>query len=253
MMPVIFSGDKDCLKNRIIRFFNITSPMELVKKTFWLTVVLPVLIQPALSQEYRMGEDPTIRTCGGFFLDSGGTEGGYGPDESHTVTICSDQTQGTHIQLIFSAPEIRTGDQLCFYDGMDASATRLSCSGDFIPGNPFIIQATAANSSGCLTIVFKSNGSGQGEGWSADINCVASCQIIQADLLESVPIVSPADTGYIDACPGQPISLKAAGRYPQNGIVYQHSDASSRFTWNFGYGTSSVGPEVSHNYKKSVG
>ena len=94
-----------------------------------------------------------------------------------------------------------------FFDGPDDTAPMLSCVEDFAPGSPFIIQATAANVSGCVTVVFTSDASGEGAGWSAQINCVPSCQIIQARLVSTDPEVMPVDTGYIDACPGQRIFL----------------------------------------------
>jgi len=205
------------------------------------------------SQDFTIDQGERIVTCEGFFFDSGGRDSSYGANESHSITFCSDQASGSHIQLVFSAPDLDPGDQLCFYDGEDDSAPQLSCARDFLLGSPFIIQATAANSSGCLTITFESDGSRQGKGWAANINCIPACQNIQAELIETSPEIVPVDTGYIDTCPGQRISLKAQGVYPQNGVAYQHSDSSARFEWNFGDGTLAVGPEVSHEYRNPGG
>lgn len=227
--------------------------MLMVKYPSCLVIFLIILSSHLSAQEFLMGGAARISTCGGFFFDSGGEDGAYAANESATITICSDGSEGSHVQLRFSAPEIRTGDRLCFFDGENENAPQLSCSSDFLSGSPFIIQATAANTSGCLTVVFESDGSGQGEGWSADINCVTACQSIQAQLVETFPAVVPADTGWIDVCPGQEITLKAEGLYPQDGIVYQHSDQTSRFEWNFGDGTIALGPEVTHQYDESGG
>lgn len=195
----------------------------------------------------------TIRDCDGFFLDSGGNSAGYSANEKDTVVICSDNTVGSHVQLVFSRVELTEGDNLCFYDGNSVSAPALACIGDFRRNGPLIIQATAANASGCLTVVFTSNATVGSNGWSADINCIQPCQTIQAELVSTDPIVVPADTGWIDVCIGDRISFTGRGRYPQNGVLYQHSDANASFTWDFGDGTDAVGPSVTKTFTKSGG
>jgi gliding motility-associated-like protein len=205
-----------------------------------------------VAQTYIMSNTP-INTCNGFFYDPGGPNGDYGPNLNLTTTICPQGLGGTHVQMIFSAPQLGAGDQLCFYDGPNTSAPLLSCSADFEPGQPFVIQATAVNPGGCLTITFTSDGAGQGAGWSADINCIAACQIIRANLVSSTPAVEPIDTGWIDVCPGQRIFFNGNGSYPQNGAVYNHSDLTSSFSWNFGNGGSAVGPNVSYAYDEPGG
>ena len=210
-------------------------------------------IFPAFSQTYPMGSQPLVTSCGGFFVDSGGNANSYGPNENLTMTFCPQTSQGTHVQLVFSNANITDGDLLCFYDGMDANAPQLSCSDDFYGASTFIIQATAANPSGCITAVFTSDGAGEGDGWSADINCIQSCQTILVDLVSSDPLVNPVDTGWMDACPGQRVFFEGQGIYPQNGVVYNHSDFTSEFVWDFGDGTSAVGPSVSHIYDESGG
>lgn len=195
----------------------------------------------------------TLSTCGGIFFDSGGGNGDYGPNEDITMTLCSDGSSGTHIQMTFLNTTLGAGDELCFYDGTDATATQLGCSGDFNAGDSFIIQATAANPSGCLTIVFTSDDTGEGPGWGADINCITACQNIFAELTSTTPPVMPADTGWMDVCQGERVYFSAQGLYPQNGVVYEHSDFTSEFHWDFGDGANSVGPTASHIYNTSEG
>jgi gliding motility-associated-like protein len=218
------------------------------------TLVLSLLsFGNIVAQNVLMGRQARVVTCGGTFYDSGGRDGNYANNENFTITICSDQSAGSHVQLVFIPPRIFPGDRLCFFDGENASAPRLSCASDFHRGSPFIIQATAANTSGCLTITFVSDASSNDEGWEARINCVPACQTIQSRLVTTEPVVAPADTGWIDACRDQPITFKAQGVYPQNGLIYQHSDLSSEFEWTFGDGFSAVGPEVTHAYRRSGG
>jgi len=205
-----------------------------------------------LAQNYVMDGTP-INDCSGFFSDSGGNVGPYSSNENLTTTICPDFTTGTHIQLVFSGANLMAGDMLCFFDGEDATAPPISCAADFDPGAAFIIQASAVNVSGCLTITFNSDGAGEGEGWSADINCIPACQTIIADLVMTTPEAMPADTGWIDICPGEGISFEGAGIYPQDGAVYDHSDLTSNFLWSFGDGTTSEGPTAYHIYNEPGG
>lgn len=191
--------------------------------------------------------------CGGFFMDSGGGSGAYGPNQSFTTTICPDGSTGTHIQLVFSGTEIAGGDELCFFDGQDVTAPLLGCASDFGGAAAFIIQATAVNSSGCITLTFNSDGADQAPGWSADINCIPSCQTILAVLDDSDPIVEPSDTGYIDICPGERVFFWGRGEYPQDGAVYNHSDQTSDFEWDFGDGVITYGPNVSHVFEEPGG
>ncbi len=221
--------------------------------TRYLIVFLLLLISfSAESQNFPM-DGTDITSCVGFFTDSGGNDAGYGPNENITTTICPDLTGGTHVQLVFPSVELGSGDELCFFDGEDATATQLSCATDFPAGGSFIIQATAVNPSGCITLVFTSDGVDEAAGWSADMNCIAACQIITSNLVGSIPFVMPADTGYIDICPGDGIEFFGAGTYPQDGAVYSHSDETSDFFWDFGDGTIGQGPNVFKVYDEPGG
>ncbi len=194
------------------------------------------------------GED--VNTCSGIFLDSGGEESAYSPNESFIVTICPEQSGGNNIQLTFSGTDI-ADDQLCFYDGPDTTANLISCADEFNAGASFVIQASADNTSGCITLFFRSNNEEEGTGWEANIRCIPNCQLIQAVLQESSPPV--ADTGWIDLCQGQTLELIGRGIYPENGNLYTQSDSSSNFTWNFGDGHSAFGPQVRHTYDQPGG
>ncbi|MCB9289331.1 MAG: proprotein convertase P-domain-containing protein [Lewinellaceae bacterium] len=200
-----------------------------------------------------MGSQASANTCSGLFVDSGGNNGGYGPNENSTITICPD-SPGSYIQLSFSGVDIDSLDAFCFYDGPDATGMPMVCyANNFYPARTFLVQATAANPTGCLTITFESDGANEGDGWNAEIRCITACQNIFVDLAASDPAVVPADTGWIDICPGDRVSFTGQGIYPQNGINYQHSDFTSEFTWDFGDGTMAVGPEVSHIYEEPGG
>ncbi|MBK7335086.1 MAG: proprotein convertase P-domain-containing protein [Saprospirales bacterium] len=212
----------------------------------WLLCFLAPAL-PMSGQNYLMNGSP-INDCGGFFLDSGGGANNYGANQNFTTVICPDFSTGTHIRLNFSGVDVIAPDMLCFFDGPNTGSPSLGCSSDFLPGAPFIVQATAANPGGCLTITFNSNASVQGAGWAAAIECIPACQIITSVLVNSDPAVSPVDTGYIDICPGDQVSFTGHGLFPQNGVVYNHSDLTSTFEWDFGDGAIGLGPNVSHPY-----
>ncbi len=221
--------------------------------TFAFLLVLLAFFELQLNaQDYLMSNDD-ISDCSGFFLDSGGN-GSYGADEDLETTICADGVagSGTHVQLVFSGSEFADGDIICFYDGEDTAAPLLACNTDFLDGT-FIIQATAVNTSGCVTVTFSSDGIDEASGWEADMNCEAACQQIIASISMSDPEIMPADTGYIDICPGDRVFLTGMGTYPQNGEVYEHSDLTSSFAWDFGDGIQGVGPNVVHTFDEPGG
>lgn len=207
---------------------------------------------PALAQFFPVSGG-NYTGCGGVFTDSGLLTGGYGPNESHTITICPDGSSGTHARLLFAGVEVPYGDELCFFDGTDTQAPSLACAGDFLPGAPFIIQATAANASGCITVTFTSDGFKQGKGWTAALSCVPACQAFESSILLSQPEALPTDTGWIDLCPGQSIDLSGGVTFLQNGLFYNQSESKCTFQWDFGDGTIKQGVEASHIYQKPGG
>jgi gliding motility-associated-like protein len=217
-----------------------------------LSLLVAVWVSPAHAQNYLLNGTP-INDCSGTLYDSGGGSGKYANNEHTVTTICSDGMGGTHIQLNFAGVDLVPGDELCFYDGINTSATLLSCASDYDAGEPFIVQATAVNPSGCLTVEFTSDASGTATGFAALLTCVASCQTVLSDLVSTVPAANPADTGWIDVCPGKRIFFNGTGIYPQNNFAYNQSDFTTKFEWNFGDGDISYGPNTSHRFDKPGG
>ncbi len=206
-----------------------------------------------IGQPYLMdGNTATITTCGSYLLDSGGADSNYEPNQDITLTICPDGSTGTHVQLVFSGTALALGDDLCFFDGLTMANAPLGCASDFNGGSAFIIQATAANLSGCVTLVFNSNGINEAAGWSAQINCIPACQLIEA-VTTTNPASEPIDNGWIDICPEDEISFSGSGVYKQNGLNYQQSDLNSAFHWEFGDGTFATGQAVSHSFTEPGG
>jgi len=221
----------------------------------WVVISLIGSISPfsATAQTLTVA-DANMSVCSGLFTDSGGTDNFYGPNEQFTFTLCPDGSSGTHAQLQFSDLDLGNGDQLCFYDGPDASAPLLLCSDDLALGQTqFTVQASITNPAGCITIVFSSDASDEGSGWIADIGCTSACQDIIAAVDSTLPAAQPTPDGSIDICPGERVFFFGSGEYPQNGQGYEHSNANSEFRWEFGDGTFAFGRTVSHRYDEPGG
>lgn len=200
----------------------------------------------------------TIEACAGSFFDSGGPGRDYSNREDFTVTFCSDAANpGKSARLTFRSLDLGGRDELVFYDGPNTNSPLLQVvddrSNDIVP---FSVSATRTNISGCMTVRFTSSRllffSSEGEGWRADIGCINRCQVIQAELVSSNPLVMPADTGWIDACIGQEISFEGRGIFPQEGLFYSHAESAEYF-WDFGDGSRATGTNVTHTYTASGG
>ncbi len=220
----------------------------------FLMLVLVLWLPARLGSQtiYPIHTNSFILDCSGTLVDDGGINGNHGAMGQQEVTICSPSgTPGqTHIRLLFTEYDflgtlmIYNGDiidpALLIFEDTDAQLVEIP-----------IVQATAGNSTGCLTIVFTPNGSAPG--FSAIMECVRACHPVIADLVSSSPVVMPMDTGYIDICPGQSVTFNGAGIYPENGIIYAQSDATSTFAWNFDDGSTATGPTVGHIFEEAGG
>jgi len=113
-------------------------------------------------------DPPPVTSCSGNFYDSGGAGGNYSNNEYYTQTYCSN-VGGQCVRFTFSAFSTESGyDYLSIYDGSDISAPLIgSYSGTTLNGQ------TISSSSGCLTIVWDSDGSTTGTGWAANVSCAA--------------------------------------------------------------------------------
>ncbi|HET8837601.1 MAG TPA: choice-of-anchor L domain-containing protein, partial [Flavobacteriaceae bacterium] len=143
--------------------------------------LLPLLfLFPVLSfaQDIEM-QNGTFNQCGGNLYDSGGNDGNYADSEDFTLTICPD-VAGNFVQLDFTAFATDSGnDVLKIYNADTADPAFLigEFSGNDVPG---IIKATTENpaATGCLTLVFESDDTGNATGWEAAISCVDNSVIM---------------------------------------------------------------------------
>ncbi|RNC83585.1 MAG: PKD domain-containing protein, partial [Winogradskyella sp.] len=182
-------------------------------------------------------QNGTFNQCTDMFYDSGGPSGIYSSNENFTLTICPD-TPGDSVSLNFTSFNTETGaDILTIFDGDDTSASQLGqFSGSSSPG---LIEATSANTSGCLTITFSSNGNGNTLGWVAEISCFTPCQTITANVDSTTPAVGSGNA--ISADVNDTISFNGSGTFSNDGT-------GATYLWDFGDGNTAMGQSVTHAY-----
>ncbi len=190
------------------------------------------------AQTYSPSANTSITTCSGTFYDSGGNAGAYGASQSYTVTICPG-TPGTKLNLLFTSFTVENNfDFMYIYDGPTTSAPTLGTySGTLTPiGN---VQATATNTSGCITIRFTSDGSVNQAGWAATISCITPCETINAVFNSSTP--APVG-GIIKVCQGASVTFNGSGTFSSG------SSVGATYSWNFDNGQTGSGTTASTTY-----
>ncbi len=192
----------------------------------------------------------TFGVSGNNFQDPGGN-GNYPPNFNDTITFCPDLTQGTKVSITFA---INTGytfnvdgsDFIYVYDGPNASAPLLGVHNSITDPTGFNHQASWNNPSGCLTIVFISNGVNEGTGWFANVQCGNQPQPMFPHIEAYVNgtganALNPLDTGFVDVCFGDSILFVAKPLFPHSlestGYGYtQNVNSSIDFDWNISDG-----------------
>lgn len=187
----------------------------------------------------------TALSAGGLnFMDMNGN---YIPNLDETVTLCPDLTQGTKVSIAFATNigyefDIHPSDTLYIYDGPTTSAPLLAAvnSGTNPTGGNW--QASFQNNtSGCLTVRFKSDGADGGTGWLAKVACGNLAQPYYPHLEAFVNgdpqnRLNPIDTGYVNVCLGDSILFVAKPLFPYSleatGFGYSQNVDSLTYNWN---------------------
>lgn len=133
--------------------------------------------------------------CGGQFVDNGGTAGNYLNNTNETTIICP-TNPGQVVTVTFTEFDTEVNwDALYVYDGNSTAATQIASTngpanvpggiaggywGTTIPG-PF----TSTSADGCLTFVFRSDGSVTLPGWVANVTCESLDRIILNAFIDS--------------------------------------------------------------------
>ena len=196
------------------------------------------------------------------FFDTGGSGASYGPNENETIVICPDPSTGSKVTVAFATNvgytfDVHGSDSIYVYDGPDTSAPLLGVHNSDTDPNGFTHSASFENNpSGCLTIVFVSDGADEGTGWDANITCGNPPQpysptidaFINGDGYPSTSAMNPADTGYVDICFGDSILLIAGGDFPYSlenaGSGYSQNNDNCTYEWEITDGTSFTGDSL---------
>lgn len=209
--------------------------------TFLTTAVLIatafVFPQRASAQQISITSG-SATSCSGVIEDSGGPSGEYGNNEDYTFTICPD-VPGNVVYLTWFVFNLSTqgpnADYLSIYDGDNTGATGLGTYHGSELQN-LIVSGTVFNTTGCLTLVFHSNGAGTGN-FSCGFQCTTPCEhpIAAAVMSEPVPAL---------ICQGETVQFDGSGSYAQSGFTID------QYLWDFHDGSvdSTSGALVSHTF-----
>lgn len=110
----------------------------------------------------------TINTCSGMFYDNGGANQVYPNFENRTQTFCSGNGEKLVATFNRLVTELGSGDSLWAFDGNTTASPLL---GIYVSGSTL---ETLTSSGTCLTFRFKSDGTGSGRGWAAELTCTSA-------------------------------------------------------------------------------
>ena len=207
----------------------------------------------AKGQNHTIDEQGSYTTCSTVLYDSDSV-GFYQDGETYTITFCSDgSSQSNSVNVGFGTLfKIDPSDTLFIYDGNSTAAPLIGAYNNNNP--PVGVSSTTANTSGCLTFHFVSDGAVADSGWAAIINCVKVCQPIDPIITTTPTLVNYGpDSTYTNICPGDTVLFSASGAYPHSGINpvnYTQNDANSTFEWSFGEGTELTSQTGSASYNE---
>ena len=187
----------------------------------------------------------SVTGCSVSVYDNGGLNGDYSPNMDNYVTICSNDPNNHSVRVNFDLAsfDVDCSDTLFIYDGQSVNdpvlAVLTNCITDSVTSPTLSYAATVYNTSGCLTIRFKTDGQDEGAGFALTTDCVRPCQRINVTLDTAACSKYPhlEDDGYLylDVCPYDTIHLVAHGEFPDNDYSYHQSDAICTFTWDMSW------------------
>ncbi|MCK7592044.1 PKD domain-containing protein, partial [Subsaxibacter sp. CAU 1640] len=204
------------------------------------TLILFLLVSYITFSQDVFMQNGTVSQCTGNFYDSGGASGNYTSNEALVLKICP-PSPGDIIQLNFTLFNTQLNrDIMTIYDGDSTAAPVLGSFSGGAANSPGLVQASAGNASGCLTIEWVSDDSGNGPGWAATINCYTPCQTIVASIDSTDPAFD-AGTNSVIADVDEVITFNGSATFSSSG-------AGATYTWDFGDGTTATGQNVTHSY-----
>lgn len=183
--------------------------------------------------------------AGTNFVDGAGN---YSPNMSETIVFCPDLAQGSKVSIAFATNigftwDVDGSDTLYVFDGPNTGSPLIGAFNSDTDPNGFFVQASWNNPSGCLTLLFVSNGAVEGTGWDANVACGNPQQPFEPHIEAFVNGVgpnalNPLDTGYVDVCFGDSIMFVAKPLFPNawevNGFGYSQNVGNCDYEWTIG-------------------
>ncbi|TNE54483.1 MAG: T9SS type A sorting domain-containing protein [Bacteroidetes bacterium] len=170
----------------------------------------------------------------GTFWDDG-RENNYTVGYSDTITICPEDI-GKKVRFIVKELDIHPADQLLIYDDADVNGSLIVAENS--PHHLFLgdtIEATNANTSGCLTTVFTTDASSPGAaGWEFEIQAFFPCQSILTSARFNGLKPEEHPGGILNLCIGDQLNIAGTASYPDMGTpgeFYPQSNFTSVFQW----------------------
>ncbi|MEN9303047.1 MAG: hypothetical protein RL264_1476 [Bacteroidota bacterium] len=187
----------------------------------------------------------------GAIVSAGGTNfsdgaGNYLPNTNETLVLCPDLTQGSKVSIAFGVNigyefDVHPSDTIYIYDGPSTSAPLLGAYNSATNPNGFYVAASFENNpTGCLTLVFHSDGANEGTGWVANVACGNLPQPYYPHITAlkngtGQNILNPLDTGYVDICLGDSILFTATPLFPYSlestGTGYAQNAGNCTYQW----------------------
>ena len=180
-----------------------------------------------------------LEQCDGLVTDSGESDEDYGPDESHSITICPPDGEET-VWIEWQVFDLDPTSTISVYDGESTFSTLLAQgTNDELDGNSYV--AGVGNPSGCLTITFTSGSGPEVSGnFTFSIYCGQPCAV-------PVPLLNPDEPSPLKACPGEEIVFDGTASFSSGDAMIT--------TWNWDWGdtneeTTTAGV-ATHTYTES--
>ena len=206
----------------------------------FLTVFISSLSVVFPQGSINLGSSNSISNCNLLIYDDGGNTGDYSSAIDQILTITSNDPNNGCVMVEIQSLDIDESDTLYFYDGADTTGPLLQKinNSNYNPTVYYRYAATIQNTTGALTVRFKTDNTGVGEGFELKTSCIAPCQrvILSLDSLQSthIPHLNPDDDYYyLDVCPYDTVHLVVNCTYPDNDFSYHQDNSTTTFNWDF--------------------
>lgn len=217
-----------------------------MKKIFALILIVGLVAFAQAQTTINLGQGTTtaVQNCFLYVDDYGGLTGDYASNRDDHLTITSSNASkgAVVVEIDMTSFDVHSSDTLFIYNGPTINDPVLA-----ILNNDLVAQvaapsltyaATIQNTSGALTLRFKTDANSVGAGFHISTSCDAPCQRINVMfdtvLSNKYPVLNDDGFYYIDLCPYDTLHLVAYGDYPDNYFSYVQSDLTSTFSWDLG-------------------